>query len=95
MSPLLRETVNSTQESFTSRYTPNVDEVFDSAFDYLGNDFVQLDRGVFRSVDGLRGFRIDENSIKGLHNPHKPHIHFEIYDKLNNLLINNHVPYVE
>ncbi len=52
--------------------------------------------GVYRSIDGTRQFRIDENSLLGSHAPGVPHGHLEIYSPgTARPLVNNHIPFIE
>lgn len=53
-------------------------------------------RGVFRSADGLRQFRMDPDSMQGNHWPDIPHVHFEIFEPGGKkAVVNNHVPLVD
>ena len=78
---VIDETLNTNSHSFTSRHILTEDEAMEAGIKWLGNGYKQVgppDRGVFRSADGLRQFRIDNNSLLGNHNPYKPHVHMEI-----------------
>ncbi|GAA1545788.1 hypothetical protein GCM10009827_077350 [Dactylosporangium maewongense] len=60
-----------------------------------GTGDVNKGRGIFRSEDGLRGFRIDPDSLAGKHWPNVPYAHFDIFDDAEKYLANNHVPLTE
>jgi hypothetical protein len=77
---IIDETSNSKIESFTSNYKVTENEALELGLKWLGEDYKQVgpsDRGVFRSADGTKQFRIDNNSLLGNHAPNKPHIHIE------------------
>ncbi len=64
---------------------------------FVGPGYTEIGKpgsGVFRSADGLRQFRMDSNSLMGLHRPNVPHIHFETLDSAGEVVGNNHVPFV-
>ncbi len=95
---VIDETLNGTG-NFTSSYTINAEDTLDTAEAFLGSGYRQLglpNSGVFRSADGLRGFRIDNNSIQGFHPPNVPHVHFEVFNSsdLRRPISNNHVPLI-
>lgn len=39
-------------------------------------------------------FRIDPNSLAGLHRPDVPHFHLEILDQRRIVRVNNHIPFI-
>ncbi|MCC8479894.1 hypothetical protein LMJ41_18655 [Streptomyces globisporus] len=49
-----------------SEHPVTADEALDAAHEFLGDDYVEkgVNRGVFRSADGLRQFRMDPDSIQ-------------------------------
>lgn len=81
---------------FTSLHSLSPDEAMEMGIHWLGDGYSQIgkpDSGVFRSADGVRQFRMDENSLLGNHAPRPGHVHFEIYAPgANRPLVNNHVP---
>jgi RHS repeat-associated protein len=84
--------------SIVSRHPMTADEALDAAEPFLGEGYRELgkNRGVFRSADGLRQFRMDPDSIQGKHWPDVPHVHFEIFEPgAKKSSINNHVPLIE
>lgn len=56
----------------------------------------KADSEVFRSADGQRKFRINNNSIQENHAPGVPHGYLEMYDQ-NSIKpkTNNHIPFCE
>nr|WP_184286692.1 RHS repeat-associated core domain-containing protein [Nocardiopsis algeriensis] len=74
------------------------DQALDAGIEFLGSGYREMGegRGVFRSADGLRQFRIDPDSLDGGHWPDFPHVHFQMFDspgdKKNS--VNNHVPLI-
>ena len=76
---VIKETLDG---SVLSKYHLSASEALESGMKFIGPNYKQIGKtnsGVFRSADGLRGFRIDTNSIKGLHNPNVPHYHLEVF----------------
>jgi hypothetical protein len=71
----------------------------DTGTKFLGDNYKEIGKpgsGVFRSADGTKQFRIDNNSIQGNHAPDVPHVHFETYGSSSTKPItNNHVPITE
>jgi hypothetical protein len=54
--------------SMLSKYQLSTIEALESGMKFLGSGYKEMGKpnsGVFRSADGLRGFRIDNNSIQG------------------------------
>jgi RHS repeat-associated protein len=86
------------QGSLVSNFPMTADDALDSAIDFLGPGYRELGqgRGVFRSADGLRQFRMDPDSLAGNHWPDIPHVHFEIFENARDKrpFVNNHVPLV-
>ncbi|MFJ8083595.1 DUF6531 domain-containing protein [Streptomyces sp. NPDC096205] len=84
--------------SIVSQHPMNADEALDAAEKFLGDGYRELGkgRGVFRSADGLRQFRMDPDSMRGGHWPDIPHVHFEIFTPGGKkAVVNNHVPLIE
>jgi len=73
---------------------------------FLGDDFVKIDKGIWRSKNGLRQFRSVPSDYLGTHGigrplvPDTPHVHFEFLAPPNagglnpKLLKNIHIPLV-
>ncbi|MFJ5848648.1 hypothetical protein [Streptomyces sp. NPDC092903] len=84
---------------FGGEHPMTADEALDAAHRFLGDGYVEkgVNRGVFRSEDGLRQFRMDPDSIQGKHWPDVPHVHFEIFPEsgAKKAAVNNHVPLIE
>ncbi|MEU6055814.1 polymorphic toxin-type HINT domain-containing protein [Streptomyces xanthochromogenes] len=84
--------------SIVSKHSLNADQALDVGLEFLGPGYKELgkNRGVFRSADGLRQFRIDPDSLDGNHWPDVRHIHLQIFahpgDKKS--LVNNHIPLI-
>ena len=82
--------------NFTSEYTLSSDEVLDAGAKFLGQSYKELGKagsGVFRSSDGTRQFRIDNNSLDGRHEATVPHAHLETFkaDSSRKAAANNHI----
>ena len=78
---IIDETVNSKVDSFTSAYRVTESEALELGLKWLGDGYKPIgpaNRGVFRSADGTKQFRMDSNSLLGNHNPNEPHIHLEM-----------------
>ena len=84
--------------SIISQYPITPDEALDAAQKFLGEGYTEkgVNRGVFRSADGLRQFRMDPDSLAGGHWPDIPHVHFEIFEHPGDkkASVNNHVPLI-
>ncbi len=83
----------------TSQYKLSASEALQTGEKFLGAGYREIGkpgRGVFRSADGLRQFRIDTGSITGSHAPGAPHVHLEAF-KINakDPYINNHIIFYE
>ncbi|MEV8478754.1 putative T7SS-secreted protein [Streptomyces sp. NPDC051173] len=82
--------------SIISAHPMSADEALKAGIDFLGDGYKELgmNRGVFRSADGLRQFRMDQDSLAGGHWPHVPHVHMEIFENPGDKksMVNNHVP---
>lgn len=92
---VIQETLSGTG-NFTSAHTLDATEALGAGEQFLGSGYRELGRpgsGVYRSADTLRGFRMDPNSLQGLHQPNVPHVHFELFTPNNVRLVNNHVPF--
>jgi hypothetical protein len=81
----------------TSRFRLTHDEALEAGLKWLGPGYREIGRpgsGVFVSADGLRRFRIDNNSLLGRHAPNIPHVHYEWLDNAADAFPkgNNHVP---
>ena len=70
---------------------------------FLGDDYVKIDSGKWRSLDGTRQFRVKPDDYLGNHGigqptvPNTPHIHFEFLTPRSNgngfdVIKNIHVP---
>jgi RHS repeat-associated protein len=93
---VIAETMSGRQ-NILSRNTLTTDQLLSAGEQFLGPNYRELGApgsGVFRSSDGTRQFRIDNNSILGNHSPGVPHGHFEIFRPSNPRPdVNNHVPF--
>ena len=85
--PIIRETFEGVGD-ITSKLNPSAEEALDIGQKFLGKGYSEMGKagedgilrtGVFRSKDQLRQFRMDNNSLLGLHAPDAPHIHLECY----------------
>ena len=96
---VIRETPRRTGD-FLSNYRLSTDQALKAGLKFLGSEYKEIgkNQGIFRSLDGLRQFRMDSTSLRGLHDPKIPHIHFEIFN-LNKIkpevLSNNHIPFYD
>jgi len=86
--------------NITSKYTVTADEALSIGNKLLGQGYKEVGKagsGVFEKQVGelTYRFRIDNNSLMGKHAPNTPHIHVEILDKNRNILVNNHIPFIE
>ncbi|MFJ8860361.1 putative T7SS-secreted protein [Streptomyces sp. NPDC102451] len=94
----LAETMES-KGSIVSKYPMSAEEALKAGEDFLGDGYRELgrNRGVFRSADGLRQFRMDQDSLDGNHWPDVPHVHFEMFQNAGDKrpYVNNHVPLIE
>ncbi len=78
--------------NITSKFRLKSSESLDAGMKWIGGKFTEIGKGVFRSSDGMRQFRIDQNSLMGRHAPGVPHVHFETYaPAANKPTANNHV----
>lgn len=70
---------------------------------FLGDDYVKIDSGKWRSLDGTRQFRVKPDDYLGNHGigqptvPNTPHVHFEFLTPKSNgngfdVIKNIHVP---
>ncbi|MGW8947217.1 polymorphic toxin-type HINT domain-containing protein, partial [Streptomyces koyangensis] len=100
--PVTRSVISETENgtgSIVGKQTVNADQAVNAGLEFVGPGYRELgvNRGVFRSADGLRQFRIDGDSLDGNHWPHFPHVHFQIFarPKDKKSRVNNHVPLIE
>jgi len=94
---VLNESAN-VRGNFTSRFVLTQDEALTAGQRWLGRGYREIGRpgsGVFPSADGLRQFRMDNNSLLGRHAPNRPHVHFEWFENPTDPfpMGNNHVPF--
>ena len=88
---VMAETINGVG-NITSKFRLKSSESLDAGMKWIGGRFAEIGAGVFRSADGMRQFRIDQNSLMGRHAPGVPHVHFETYALgANKPTANNHV----
>ena len=88
---VIKETLNG-KGNITSKYSLTPDEALEAGQKFLGKHYTEIGKpgsGVFRS--GNRIFRIDVNSLKGLHSPNVSHFHLEILDSTGLRIVNNHL----
>lgn len=83
-----------------SKYTVTADEALGIGDELLGQGYKEVGKagsGVFEKQVGNQTyrFRMDNNSLMGKHAPNTPHVHVEILDQNRNILVNNHIPFVE
>jgi len=85
--------------NITSKYLLHTDDALKAGSKFLGPEYNILGdpaRGVFRSADNLRQFRIDPSSLIGRHEPFASHLHFESFNKnCFSKLCNNHVKFYD
>ncbi len=82
----------------TSKYQLSASEALRAGEKFLEIGYREIGQGqgVFRSLDGLRQFRIDVNSIMGKHSPGKPHVHMELFNANSTVpYTNNHILFYE
>jgi len=92
---VIEETLKGTG-NITSKNTLGADEALEAGEKFLGPGYKEIGNGVFRSADGTRQFRIDNNSLAGNHPPGVPHVHFETYAPgARKPTTNNHVPFID
>ncbi|HCC83783.1 TPA: hypothetical protein DEP96_02955 [Candidatus Uhrbacteria bacterium] len=80
-------------ENITSKFKPTISQLLDTGEKFLGKGYKEIGKngsGVFRSLDESKQFRIDQNSLKGLHTPLLSHGHLEVIEK-GKSVTNNHV----
>lgn len=57
---------------------------------FLGDDYLKISEGKWRSLDGTRQFRVKPDDYLGMHGigqptvPNTPHVHFEFLNPRNN-----------
>ncbi|MET9046059.1 RHS repeat-associated core domain-containing protein [Streptomyces sp. NPDC004362] len=98
---ITRAVISETQSgkgSIIGKNPVNGDQALDAGIEFLGPGYKELGkgRGVFRSADGLRQFRMDPDSLEGGHWPDVPHVHFQIFERAGDKksIVNNHVPLI-
>uniref|UniRef100_UPI00202851F5 RHS repeat-associated core domain-containing protein n=1 Tax=Caballeronia sp. GAFFF2 TaxID=2921741 RepID=UPI00202851F5 len=95
---VIDETLNG-KGNITSQYVLTSDQLLDAGSEFLGAGATEIGKpgsGVYRSEDGTRQFRIDNNSIQGNHAPNVPHGHLETYvPGATKPTANNHIPFCE
>ncbi|HWX66219.1 MAG TPA: RHS repeat-associated core domain-containing protein [Rhodanobacter sp.] len=90
---IIAETFNG-KGNILSSFIPLGGQALDAGLKFLGKNYTEIDRGVFRSSDGLRQFRMEDSSLTGGHRPGVPHVHFELYmPGARKPYVNNHVPF--
>jgi hypothetical protein len=82
------------QSSIISSHSITMEDAMATGHAFVGEGArdVSKGRGIFRSTDGSRGFRVDPQSLAGGHWPDIPHVHLEIFDQAGKPLANNHIP---
>lgn len=81
--------------NLTSQFTLTSNEALETGIKWVGEGYQEIGntgRGVFRSSDSLRQFRMDDGSLAGAHSPGVPHVHLETYSSSKGSFeANNHV----
>ncbi|MDF2966033.1 MAG: fhaB1 [Rickettsiaceae bacterium] len=81
------------QIDITSSVILTENEALDLSIRFLGKGYKEIARGVYRSVDGSKQVRMDDNSLLGNHKPGK-HMHLEIVSPNGrDFVINAHIKY--
>ncbi|CAM3431004.1 hypothetical protein ACAN107058_04465 [Paracidovorax anthurii] len=74
---------NSTQQLSEWRRSVCIHGIKDEMKKFLGDEFVKVEEGKWRSIDGTRQFRVTPGDYSGAHGmgspnvPNTPHVHFE------------------
>jgi hypothetical protein len=98
---VLKETLTSTG-NITSKTVLNSSEALEAGIRHVGSNYSEIGNkgsGVYRSnVVNQNGtfnqFRMDNNSLKGSHQPNVPHVHLEVVNpNKSKPIINNHIPF--
>ena len=93
---MIQETLQG-KGNLTSKHTLDATEALNAGEQFVGKGYTEIGKpgsGVFRSADGTRQFRIDDNSIRGNHAPGVPHVHLETYSPGSTKpTANNHIPF--
>ena len=100
-----RQTRNTVQYTEWRR-SISKNDIHDEMRLFLGDDFVKVDAGKWRSLDGTRQFRVKPVDYLGKHPigqpsvPNTPHVHLEFLSPRNNgngfdVIKNVHVPLVD
>lgn len=83
----------------TSTMKLSADVLLEAGQKFIGPGYKEIGKsgsGVFRSADGTRQFRIDNNSLSGNHSPGVPHGHLETYAPgAAKPTTNNHIPFFD
>ncbi len=93
--PELAKDVTNKLKNPTSKIHLTEDEAIDLAKKWLGEGSKELRErtGVYRSLDGTKQFRMDNNSLDGKHAPYETHIHLETIGPDGKPIFNNHIIY--
>ncbi|SFD47261.1 RHS repeat-associated core domain-containing protein [Paracidovorax konjaci] len=76
---------NSTQQLSEWRRSVCMHGIKDEMKKFLGDEFVKVEEGKWRSIDGTRRFRVTPGDYSGAHGmgspniPNTPHVHFEFF----------------
>ncbi len=90
-----------TQQLTEWRRSISPDDIAAERAKFLGDDFIKIDEGKWRSLDGTRQFRVKPDDYLGKHGigrplvPNTPHVHFEFLSPTSNgfqVTKNVHVP---
>ncbi|MEP4076451.1 RHS repeat domain-containing protein [Haloferula sp.] len=96
---VISETLNGNKKNITSQHTLTADEALTAGEKFVGPGYKEIGKpgsGVFRSADGTKQFRMDNNSLQGNHAPNVPHVHLETYAPgARKPTVNNHIPFTE
>lgn len=96
---VISETLTGNKKNITSQHTLTADEALTAGERFVGPGYKEIGKpgsGVFRSADGTKQFRMDNNSLQGNHAPNVPHVHLETYAPgARKPTVNNHIPFTE
>lgn len=96
---VIEETLSGKSTRELSKFELSSSEVLETADQFLGTGYrtVNKERGIYRSEDGLRQFRMDSSSLLGAHSPNVPHVQFEVFESAQSTkpYITNHVPFYD
>lgn len=65
-----------------------------SGSSWVGESSTEVGSGVFRSVDGMKQFRMTNSDLLGSHGQIGPHVHFESLNSAGKVVENMHVPII-